>query len=373
MKSASSKLLFAALIALAAPLGAHAGQAPEFTKTIKREFNITPNGTTSISNRYGKVSVKTWNRDQVKIDVTIVVDAASESAAQRVFDRINISFTNTSSSVKAITTIEPRKSSFFGDWGSGSADFSINYEVFLPATNNLELEHRYGDAYVGAMKGRVTLDLRYANPKIEEVGEGSSMTFSYGTGSLTKARNMTLDIGYANLTIKEGGDLQFNSKYAKVSVDKADRISSATRYDDYKIGAVRELINSGRYDNISVDNADRIQVNGRYTQVKATLVARSLSLNLQYGGASIGLGRDFTEANVVGSYSDFEFNVGKGANFTIEANTSYAGVDYPRAITVTHEIKRGSSLELKGHSGAKPNAAVIKAQLNYGGMKIRER
>ena len=45
----------------------------EFTKTIKREFDISANGTTYLSNKYGKIEVKTWDKNRVKIAVTIVV------------------------------------------------------------------------------------------------------------------------------------------------------------------------------------------------------------------------------------------------------------------------------------------------------------
>ena len=66
----------------------------EFTKTIKKEFDITRDGTTNIKNKYGKVDIKTWDKNRVKIDVRIVVNARSEKSAQEVFDRIDIGFSN---------------------------------------------------------------------------------------------------------------------------------------------------------------------------------------------------------------------------------------------------------------------------------------
>ena len=79
----SARLLLLALLVSVA----HIGVAAEFTKTIKKEFDITSDGTTSITNKYGKVEIKTWDRNRVKVDVTIVVKASSESKAQEVFDQ----------------------------------------------------------------------------------------------------------------------------------------------------------------------------------------------------------------------------------------------------------------------------------------------
>ncbi|MBK7338549.1 MAG: hypothetical protein IPJ00_21495 [Saprospirales bacterium] len=34
----------------------------EFNKTITKEYDISANGTTYLSNKYGKVDVKTWEK-----------------------------------------------------------------------------------------------------------------------------------------------------------------------------------------------------------------------------------------------------------------------------------------------------------------------
>lgn len=344
----------------------------EYTKAIKREYDISATGTTSISNKYGKVDVKTWNRNRVKIDVTIIVNASSESEAQEQFDRIDIAFSNSQTLVRAVTTIEPRKKSFW-DWGGDKkADYSINYEVFLPPTNNLELSHRYGDVYVAELSGKATLAIKYANMKLDGVSDDSQVDFAYGNGAIAKAEDLSAEVSYAKLIINQAGDVDINSKYTRLTIDRAADIRSSSKYDDYNIGRIQDFHNDGKYDNINIDYAENVEVSSRYTQVNVASVQSRLDLDLHYGGADSGLSSGFTEASLVGNYTDFKLEVESGARYRMDASATYAGIVYPRAMTVTYEMEKGSSHEVKGHQGDERAGAVIKARLSYGGLKIRE-
>ena len=349
-----------------------AREKQEFSKVIRKEFDISPNGTTGISNKYGKVDIKTWNQNRVKIEVTITVKASSEANAQKVFDRINIAFSNSADYVKAVTNIEPRKKGLW-DWSDNeNSDYAIDYDVFLPPTNNLDLEFRYGDAYVAELSGKVNADLKYANMKLEGIGSDSKISFAYGNCSIVKAEDISTDIGYAKLNINEAEDIQITSKYSKFSVERAAAVRSESKYDDYKLGDVREFSNAGKYDNIEINQADNVEVNGKYSQVNVGQVKNKLDLDLEYGGASSGLGREFREANLVGRYTDFRIDLAGGSAYRMDAAATYAGISYPRTLTVTYELEKNSSHEVKGYQGSQNAGAVINARLSYGGLKVRE-
>ena len=122
----------------------------EFSKTINKQFDISPDGLVNLSNKYGKIDIKTWDQNRVRISVKIVVDAKDEETAQEVFNRISVNFSNTSSQVTASTEIASKKSSWWG-WGNDSDDFAINYEVSMPTTGNLDVTAKYCDVYSAAI------------------------------------------------------------------------------------------------------------------------------------------------------------------------------------------------------------------------------
>lgn len=345
----------------------------EFTKTIKKEFETTKDGTTSLLNKYGKVDVKTWDKNRVKIDVRIVVRAGSEAAAQKVFDRINIAFSNTSNYVKAETSIEPVKSNWIGNWGDDKNDFSIYYEVYMPPTNKLELNTKYCDVYVAALQGPANVDVSYGNFKMDGLADRSNIILAYGGGSITKARDVKVEIKYSNIKVQEASDVEIYSKYTTVVFDKAADIVSSSKYDNYKLGQVEGFRNTGKYDNIEIAQAGNVLITSQYTNVKVAKLNKTIDLNMEYGGAVVGpLSKNFTMVNLLGKYTDFKLSLPEGVAYQVDASGNYAGISYPTGLTVTYEREKSSAHEVKGYSGSQSATAVIKARMSYGGLKMKQ-
>lgn len=344
----------------------------EYTKTIKKEFDIAANGTTYLSNKYGEVAVKTWDRNRVKISVDIVVDAGSEDKANDIFDRISVNFSNARDYVKAMTEIESSRSSWWS-WGSSSSkgDYRINYEVYLPASNNLDLELKYGDAYVANMEGKVKLNLKYANFKVEGVGDDSTIDFAYGNGAIQNARDLTTSLSYGKLDIEQVNDISLTTKYSKINIEKAGDVRCETKYDTYRLMEIADFKNYGKYDNFAIRSAQNVSLEGKYSSLEAEAVSQRVDLDMEYGSANFGLGSQFQEASMNGRYTDFKVNVASGTAYRLDAIATYAGINYPADLEVVREISKSSSQEVEGYSRNRDAKAMIKARLNYGGLRVR--
>ena len=48
----------------------------ELKKSYSKEFPVTHNSTVELSNKYGKIDIKTWNKPSVKVDVMVIVKAS---------------------------------------------------------------------------------------------------------------------------------------------------------------------------------------------------------------------------------------------------------------------------------------------------------
>lgn len=348
-------------------------QAREFTKTIKKEYDITADGNVHLSNKYGKVEVKTWDKPRVKVEVTIVVNANSEAQAQEIFDRISIQFTNTTSMVKAETVIEPARRTWWWNWGNTSGDYKINYLVFMPPSCNLELYHRYGDAFVAELKNRALINIKYGNFKADGVGDRATVDLAYGNGTLTKAGYLQGAVAYGNLSCIELKDADLATKYSKINIERASIVRATSKYDEYKLGAVQEFRNTGNYDNFDIRSASTVYVNTRYSNLKLERLGQAIDLTMAYGSLVVQkVDRAFNQINLVGKYSDFKLNLEPGADARVEATGSYAGIGYPSSMTVSYEKEQGQSKEVRGHIGSVSGKGLIKAQLSYGNLKLRQ-
>jgi hypothetical protein len=346
--------------------------AQEFTKTIKKEFPINATGTVNLINKYGKVDVKTWDKNRTKIDVTIVVKANSESAAQSVFDRIRIDFTNDDNFVKAETVIESTKNSWWS-WGDSRSEFQVNYEVFMPKSASLDLSNKYGDSFVAAIDGKATVNVKYGNFRLEGVGGNLNVSLGYGNGTIVKARDASADVSYSKIIFNDVQDANLATKYSKITVDKGADLKAESRYDHFNLAKVRKFNCQSRYGNVEIGSAESVIAVSRYTDYRIERLSDNGDFDLQYGGLALEkLAKGFSNVNLVGKYSDFKIYVEDGASYTLDAATNYAGIAYPAGLNVTYEKDKGTSHEVKGHAGTQGARSVIKASLSYGGLKVKQ-
>lgn len=349
-----------------------ASSKQEFSKTIKKEFDISQDGTTSIHNKYGKIDIRTWDKNRVKVNVTIMVRANSEADAQEVFERIAINFENGSDYVKAQTEIEAQKKSSW--WGEDNkSDYTINYEVYMPPSNSLGLTNKYGDTKVAAIQGNADLDIKYGNFEMEGIGGMTNLTFAYGTGTFNALKDAVTEVRYARLSFDKVDELELISKYSKIKIEKAQVVRSTSKYDTYSVGKVQDFHNTGKYDNLEIDYADNLIVNSQYTEVFSEHIGNSVDLDLEFGRANIEkVAKGFSDVRLVGRYTDYKVHVEDGANYRMEAIANFAGIRYPEKMTVTYEKEKGTYHEVEGHAGVKNARSFIKARLDYGGLKVNQ-
>ncbi len=345
----------------------------EFSKTINKQFPTTADGTVKISNRYGKVEIKTWDNNEVKVEVVIKVDAHSEDRANDVFDRITIDFNSSRNFVSAATEIAS-KSGWDSWWGGGSNDsYKINYQVYMPATNKLDLFNKYGDSYVAALKGRVNLEIKYGNIQVDQVDNDVDLMLGYGNASITGAQELGLEVKYSKVKVGTASNVDIVSKYSTVTIDEAQDVRSETKYDHYHLGMVKDYHNIGKYDDVHIKVAASVRAAAKYSDYTVVHLKDWADFDLEYGSASVEmLDRAFTALEIRGRYTDYKIEVQEGTHYQLDASSRYANIRYPSEFTVVKEIKDGNDREVQGFVGDKNQAKVIKARLDYGGIKVKQ-
>ncbi len=345
----------------------------DYTKTIKKEFPLNANGTVNLVNKYGKIDVKTWDKNRAKIEVTIVVKAGSESQAQTVFDRIRIDFSNDDSFVKAETIIESNKRSWFNFGYNERTEFQINYQVYMPTTAALDLSNKYGDATVAPLTSRVKMDVKYGSFQLDGVGANLTLNLDYGNGTVMKSGDAAVNVSYSKLKFYDVRNVNLTSKYSKLTVTNGADINAESRYDEFDLVKVARLDCTSKYGNLTVGSAESIKAAGQYTDYKIDQLVDNGDFDLMYGGLRIThVSKGFSKINLVGKYSDFKIGVEDGASYTLDANASFAGIAYPTGLVVTYEKEKGTSHEVKGHAGTQNARSAIRANLNYGGLKVKQ-
>ncbi len=364
-------LLLCALLAGNMAPGMAKAPDREFTRTIKREFTTTTNGMTAVYNRYGKVNVNTWANKSVKIDITIIVNANDQNEADKTFDRIKVNFLNTAGYVKAETVVDLNNKEW---WPSkGYQDFKINYEVWIPADNQLDLKNKYGNAYVAALNGKLMAEIKYGDLRTETVHNDADLYIGYGKATLAKVHNLSGQIIYGGLNVTDANDIQIDTRYSELKVERANAMRVTSKNDDFNLGDIQDLRVQTKYANVRVQNARAAFVTAQFTDVKVINVTGTVDADLTYGSLQVGaLGRNFSEAKIVGKYTDVHMNVERGTAFRFNAEGTHTGLQYPNGATISRRNDQSDGrLAVEGFVGDANAPRLVKARLSYGDFVLK--
>lgn len=344
----------------------------DFTKEVNRTFKTTATGTVDISNKYGKVNIKTWDKNTVKIQAKIVVNAKDATKAEEYFDKIKINFSNAEGIVKAHTEKEETKSSWSW-WGSSSSwKYKVHYDVYMPKQNSLKLANKYGDIYVAEMKGNANIALKYGNGKLTKIGGALNLSLGYGKLTVAEIQNANIIIKYSKLTLRQSKNVTIQSKYSNISIDKASDIKSISKYDDYFIGTVNDVKTQGKYDDYNIKSANSIDANGKYSTFVIEHLDEDGDFDTRYGDVIIhNLSKAFDKLKLIGEYTDYVIDAEDNASFQIDAASEYTTVKMPSNMNKKVDKKHNNSREVQGQVGDGNSKSYIKVRTKYGSIKIK--
>jgi hypothetical protein len=337
----------------------------EFTKSLQREFAQALDGTTALYNKYGKINVNTWNKQQVKIDVTITVNASSQREADKTFDLINVNFINTWGYVKAETMVNYLR--------EGGDDIRINYEVWMPHSNQLDLKNRYGNAWVGALTGKLIVEMRYGDLRTETVSNDIDLNLNFGKAYIKKANNIIGQLNNVELALSECKDLQLDTKYSKIRTEKSGNMRLTSRFDDFQLGRLEELRLQTKYTTLSLQNAKSVYVTAQFSDLKLNAIATALDADVCNGSLNIeDLNRNFSEVNIIAKHTGVNINVARGAAYRIDAQAQNSDIHYPENCRVRSRTDTGGLETLNATFGEATgkNFSIVKARMTFGDFVI---
>jgi uncharacterized lipoprotein YehR (DUF1307 family) len=343
----------------------------EFTKTYNREFSTTEKGMTALYNKYGNVNVKTWNDNKVKIDITILVNANDQKEADKIFERIQVNFTNTAGYIKAETMLNQNK-----DWWPAiknpGQDFKINYEVWMPVNNQLDLKNRYGNCYVSNLNGKLNAEVKYGDLRTETLGADADLYMGYGKAYIAKVNNVYGQISYGELNLKDARDLQLDTHYSDLNIDKAEDMRVTSKYDDFTLGTIDNLKLQTKYATLKIQKVRVAYLTAGYTDTKIGSLGELVDADLTYGSFKIeALSRNFSDVNVVGKYTDVIVVAEQGANLRFDAEGSYCDLRYPNTATIRKHNDKGGYEVVNGYLGDANAKGIVKVKLNYGDFVLK--
>ena len=204
-------------------------------RSISKTYPASGN-TLNIENKFGKVKVVTWDKNEIKVDIKIETSSTNKEMADKTFERIDVTDKQEGKNIYFTTTHEKNKTK---DEKIGcnncSNTMSVDYTIQIPATNALNIENTFGSIEIPDYSGPVSLVNKYGHLTAGKLLKPEKLIVEFGKADLKSIGNIDLTFKYtsvniANLTGNAKLDLQFCG-YSKVNLDNG--LTSLSVKDSY--------------------------------------------------------------------------------------------------------------------------------------------
>jgi hypothetical protein len=143
------------------------------------------------------VVISTWDKPEIKVDVEIYVRSSTEEKAQGLLDEIDVTENHDGNEISYKTNI--------GEMGNNDSHnknknkntnktFHIDYKVYMPAANRLQLENSFGKIVLPDFNGEVNLTSKFGG---------------LTAGKLSHVDAIDVEFGWASIGHITGGKLTF--------------------------------------------------------------------------------------------------------------------------------------------------------------------
>ncbi|MCG6186633.1 DUF4097 family beta strand repeat-containing protein [Maribellus maritimus] len=312
------------------------------TKEISKHFKVSPETRIEIANKYGKIEMNTWEKDSVVINIDIRVEEKKLSRLEKSMDEIKFDITDNQHFLIFRTSVGENRSALEKEFLKfketllqTDGNMEINYTVWLPKTNKLKIENKFGDIFIGDYSGEVEIDLSNGNLKSHDFNGRLDLTLNFADATINQMQNGRLDCNYSDLYLRKAESLRIVSK-------------STT----YEILEIKELDADSRRDKFRIRLADLIDAEGSFSNFRINELNDRATLRTEYGDIDVEkTNPDFSNIFIESRSTDINLYFPPDANFGFEITHTKTELDLCREMNIEEENvldEKENKIELKG-------------------------
>ncbi|MNJ97268.1 hypothetical protein D3C87_150100 [compost metagenome] len=345
-------------------------QDPGISK-ISKTFAVNASDKVILDNQYGTLNVRTWNKNEVRLDV--IVYGSPELDVRKLSEFVTVNAIKK----EGVVILDTKLS---GNKRLNGKKIRVEFMVYMPQTNNLKLSHQYGNVSIGDFTGSVVAGVQYGNFSAGDLKNGNNdLSISYGSTTIKSINKAKISQEYGNgLTIGSVGTLSLNSSYAAVKIntilEKANisleygaglvigtvgQLTLDAAYANVRIGTIKNYAKiSHQYSNLNIGVANGVNLNAQYSNVTLGRLNGDAKLNIQYNSLDIDdVNVDCQSLIVDCAYVKTNIKFSSNYNGSLDASTSNSSLNYGAGISVRVEGDKQNKRYV-GKIGAGGNAKV---------------
>ncbi|MCD0469664.1 hypothetical protein [Flavobacterium sp. JAS] len=320
-------------------------------KSIKKTYIVNSNAGIDIDNKYGNITVSTWDEDKIDLDITIKVTGGNENWVNERLNSIDVDITALKSLVSAVTNLG---NSSLKSRGSSNS-FEINYVIKIPKNGTVKLENKYGNITTLNLESTTDITCKYGKINLGRLnGSSNRVQIEYCQNSVIDyIKSSNIEARYSGLKINESGNINLDANYSDLTVGDSQNIKYDCNYGTLKFQKVNSFSGSGNYLTIQISE-----------------ISSNLAADITYSKLSVGTINDKAgNINISAGYSDVSLGYSANYAFDFDIATRYGSIKTGDDLETSVSESKSSSKNISGYHKRKGQNKV-QINSNYGNVTL---
>ena len=318
---------------------------------VDKKFDVKFDAKLIIDHEYGKVRCKNWDQNTIAVKVTVRVKTDDSKIAEKIINKIIVDVDGSTNKVEALCDLNQRLN------GNKGFQVSIDFDIYMPRTINLQLNQKFGSTYIQSISGSSDISVEYGSLEIGDLSsDENQLDIEFSEANITNISSGEIEISYSKFNLHSADNISVKSDYSDISFDTASIISLEQEGGNANIGEVGTL-------NVETDFSNLVVNNLRTSIIAAT----------EYGNLSImNVKKDFSTITIDNEYGGVIVMVNEDANYVLDAKGEYGSITYPEKLSdVSYKKVSQSETIIKATvgDGANPKSTIT-INNEYGSVDI---
>jgi len=190
---------------------------------------------------------------------------------------------------------------------AGSASINLSpaagFTHEIDASNELIVENKFGDIFIGDHRGNVKITLSNGNLKSHDFEGKVDLNLSFVDATINTIKTANLNCNFSELYIKKAASLNITSKSSTFEILEIMDLEAESRRDRFRIRLIDMLEAKSSFSNFRLNElTDRLKINADYGDLDIEKTAADFS-NIYIESRSTDINLYFNEA------SKFDFEI----------------------------------------------------------------
>jgi hypothetical protein len=175
----------------------------EKKRTYSKSYPLAASDRVSLNNQFGEMKIIPWDKNEIRVDITIVTKASTEELAQKIMDKIRIEDGKNGNNVYFTTKMSEMK----GDWdGKKKGEYKeqgmkIDYAVYMPVNISLRATNSFGTMIVPDYRGQAELESKFGKLTAGKLANVKSVSVEFGSAEIESASGGSITVKFSKAAV----------------------------------------------------------------------------------------------------------------------------------------------------------------------------